>query len=260
MAMLWHLSVQQAISKILKARLDKDVVKQASELLEGFRALLRMHNLRFSTKSTASRKAIWLLLSDALGSLRDAVHAIETKRYRIAATLFRTADETMALAAYFSSGTSKSEKDLHRWYQNMVIKQERVRQWLEASESHEAAMASKKNYRILSRLAHRTYLSIMHGAALAPKSRLALVDFIDNRPITPIKTLAEYCGVLIWLISRFSDELIRTSMASSKAVRRVWIDVLADEALCTIRTKQGQRCQRYATAFGGRCWQHKHST
>jgi hypothetical protein len=228
-------------------------------MLGEFRHILGAYHLQLARRSRSRRTASWLLLTDALGSLRDSTDALRQKRFRAAASLFRAVEETTLLARSVSTHSTQSAEIRRRWFAGELILPREARACLRASGGS-GARTPTKNTRALSQLTHRTYTAILHGCVPAPKGRLAHVDYTGDKPTIPAGTLAMYYSVLSLLIRSFSNAVVESRLADHRSVIAAWRRVIGEDVRCPVRTRAGDRCSRVAATPEGRCWQHRHAT
>lgn len=252
----WHMKPREAEAAKFSFPDQDQFASEASGVLEEFRRLLRRYQSKFPRKSKSRRTAQWLLLTDALGSLREASAALEKRNFRTAASLFRVAEETTVLARCLRVKTERSEEVRRKWFEGKVIPASEARACLRKSGS--ASVRDAGIHRSLSELTHRTFPAVLHGTV--PAKKLAHVEYTDGKAPAPAATLAVYYAVLSLLIRSWSDALIDSRLATNGAVVSAWQRVLGEDIRCPIRTKTGTRCSRIATTPEGRCWQHRHAT
>jgi hypothetical protein len=254
----WYMTTRDGELNKFSFSAQDTFMTEATAVLEEFRRLLGAYNVKFSKRSTARRKASWLLLTDAMGALRDATDALKRARFRSAAILFRAADETTVLARCFRSGSEKSADIRRRWFKGEVILPREARAAIRRRNQSSGSLDAKSHH-ALSQLTHRTYDAIQHGCAPA-KGKLAHVEYSRAERAIPAVTKTVYNVVLAALIRSFSDALVESRLADHKSVMAAWRRVTGEDVRCPVRTRVGTRCSRMAAQPLGRCWQHRFAT
>src|SRR6187551_3281097 len=108
--------------------------REAEKVLTLLKAHYAEKNMYFDRDEETLDKALWLMQTDVLEALVDALKLTEEKRHRIASRLFRDAVETMDISAYFYLAGEKAKKDLENWYKNEVIPHRTFRNFIKGFE------------------------------------------------------------------------------------------------------------------------------
>jgi hypothetical protein len=255
----WYVGVEQPGVDPLGPAEAQEFLRQANDILLRFEKPLRSMDRKFGLRSRSRRKALWLLYTTAHASLRDALDEIQKRRLSAAAALLRTADEAMSLAGYLGNRSVRSTSDLRKWYQDGAVDPSRVDAWTENENKESGSEAEQKARDLLLRLTRPSHGALLPAFAVDPGRRMAYAGFNSRGADISAKVLVDYCVVLAWLIARFGRALARSRITQAKTIHAAWIAVLGEDVQCTIRTKDGYRCRRYAVGHG-RCWQHRYAT
>ena len=244
---VWNRDPQEAYENPYEYDANEQFVREAEGLLVRLYRLLYSDDRRHTSNERTTEKAIWLLQMDALDSLRESLAALERKHHRVAGKLFRTATETMNLAAYFAGAGVEGRNYLERWYNDEFVPHRVYRDFIGRVEGAGAKERANKRYQNLSRFIHRNYGAIMDGYSLGSEDRLvhdgeALLhgnhETVETFLVLP-QTMSAYFAVLASLILTFSDELVRRGMALPEDVEGAWAESLeADSAPRRFTTRE----------------------
>lgn len=170
-SLVWKRDPTEALRDGYQYDIEEQFVREASRLLRGVYGLLHRDRV-FTTVERSREKAIWLLQTDALDSIQDALDANGRKRHRVAYKLTRNVIESLDLAAYFSSGTPTSEAHLSKWFDDGFVENSRYRKHVGQVEGEDAKKELAERYRYFSRFVHRTYRALMLSYSGGPGERL----------------------------------------------------------------------------------------
>jgi hypothetical protein len=214
---IWKRSPQEAFENPYEYEAQEQFYREASNLIKNLYSRLNSEKHRYFRDEKSVKKAIWLLQMDALDSLFDCLDALKTKRHRVAGKLFRDIEETLDLAAFFFSGTERSNKLMEKWFNDEIIPNRGYRNYIEKTKGKEAANAKAKHYSALSKFTHRSHRIIMDGYSLGANERLvhdrvALTYNLSKEPgvetflVVP-NTISAYCAILAMETLLFCEEL-----------------------------------------------------
>ena len=185
----------------------------------------------FTREEVSVKKAGWMLLADALDALRDVGELLDAKRHRVAGRLFRDIIESIDTAAYLRASTPESERDLRKWHKNEVIPHRVSREFMQRHLGPEAAATRRQLYAELSKLTHRTYLSLAQGYIVGSGDRLVYEGIYGSGIIVPPQTISEYYAVLAGLIRIFVSQLADSGLVSDAEIDEAWtLSLEADSA------------------------------
>jgi hypothetical protein len=236
---VWNRDPQEAYENPYEYDANEQFMREAKRLLIRLYRLLYSDDHRYTRDERTTEKAVWLLQMDALDSLRDSLAALEKKHHRVAGKLFRTAIESMDLAAYFAQAGAEGRTHLEQWYDDDFVPHRVYRNFIGRTEGAEAEEQARRHYQNLSRFTHRTYRAIMDGYSLGGEDRLvhdavAMLHGNYEESTTFLvlpHTMSAYFAVLANLILIFSDELARRGMVPAKEVQDAWKESLEVESV-----------------------------
>lgn len=216
---VWNRDPQEAFENPYEYEAQEQFYREATSLVKNLYVRLNSENHRYHRDEVSVKKAVWLLQMEALDSLFDCLHALKTKRHRVAGKLFRDIEETLDLAAFFSSETQKSNGLLEKWFNDEIIPHREYRDYIRKTKGGEIADEKAKHYSRLSKFTHRSYRVIMDGYSLGANERLVhdkvTLKYNPNDEtgaetfmVVP-STISAYCAVLASEILFFCDELHR---------------------------------------------------
>ena len=172
-------------------------------ILDALFPLLDRHVLKHHKDERSLDKALWMLLNDALDTLRDCVALMEQQKHRLVGKMFRHLIEVMDLASYFHASTSDSRADLERWFDDEVIPHRRYRNHLERTHGTEKADQSKRDYSNFSRWTHNSYRTLLNSYSLG-RDDLLVYDSHSPSILTLPSTLSQY----LWALGKFITEYV----------------------------------------------------
>jgi hypothetical protein len=225
---IWGRDPQEAFENPYEYEAQEQFYREASNLIRNLYNLLNSDRHNHFRDERSAKKAVWLLQMDALDSLFDCLAALKTKRHRVAGKLFRDIEETLDLAALFSSQSGHSETLIEKWFDDEIIPNREYRDYIRKTEGNAPASERAEHYAKLSKFTHRTYRVIMDGYALGAGDRLvhdrvALTYGNNKEPSAETSfvlpnTISAYCAALASEILFFCEELQRRGSLASDEV------------------------------------------
>lgn len=225
---VWGRDPQEAFEEPYEYEIQEQFVREAEALLRSFYKLLNSSQFEYLVEDKSEDKAVWLLAMDALDSLRDCLVALERKEHRIAGKLFRDIVESMDLAAYFRSGTSKSVSYLNKWFEDEIVPNREYRDFVKKTHDAETSKHLADYYQNLSRFTHRTYHVILAGYISGKGNRLVhdrTSELYGNKETSSVflvlpQTISSYYAMLASLILEYSTELSELSLLSQQEIQK----------------------------------------
>lgn len=216
---IWNRDPQEASENPYEYEAQEQFYREATNLVKNLYVRLNSENHRYHRDEVSVKKAVWLLQMDALDSLFDCLYALKTKRHRVAGKLFRDIQETLDLAAFFSSETQKSNGLMEKWFNDEIIPHREYREYIRKTKGDEIADEKANLYARLSKFTHRSYRVIMDGYSLGANERLVhdkvALKYNSNDEtgaetfmVVP-NTISAYYAALASEILFFCDELHR---------------------------------------------------
>ena len=236
---VWGRDPQEAFEEPYEYGIQDQFVREARTLFTRLYKLLNSDRHHYSVDDRSREKAVWLLAMDALDSLRECLEALVRKEHRVASKLFRDVTESMDLAGYFHSATSKSKSSLDKWYADEIVPHREYRDYVKRTQSAEAAERLRKHYSSLSRFTHRSYRAILNGYSLGGEDRLVhdrtgelygSQEGATNLLVLP-QTIASYYAVLANLALEYSTELSELGLVSREAIKDTFAASLETETV-----------------------------
>ena len=252
---VWGQDPQEAFEEPYEYGIQEQFAREAMALLAQLYRLLNSEGHRYSTQDRSAKKAIWLLAMDALDSLREALASLQRKEHRIAGKLFRDVVESMDLAAYFHSGTTRSVACLRKWYDDKIVPHREYRDHMRKTHSPEEAERLAKHYSSLSRFTHRSYRAILDGYSVGGADRLIHdrtgelfglpTDQRSSMLVLP-ETIASYFAVLANLILEYSADISELQLVNAEDVRSAFASSLEKEIVARRFTPRRWLVERLA--------------
>jgi len=236
---VWGRDPQEAFEEPYEYGIQDQFVSEARTLFTRLYKLLNSDCHHYSLDDRSREKAIWLLAMDALDSLRECLEALVRREHRVAGKLFRDVTESMDLAAYFHSATSRSKSFLDKWYADEVVPHREYRDYVRRTRGAEAAEGLRKHYSSLSRFTHRSYHAILNGYSLGKGERLVHDRTGElygshgdaaNLLVLP-QTIASYYAILANLALLYSTELSELGLVSREAIQDAFAASLETETI-----------------------------
>lgn len=236
---VWGRDPQEAFEQPYEYGIQDQFAREARTLFTCLYKLLNSDRHRYSVEASSREKAVWLLVMDALDSLRDCLEALTRKEHRVASMLFRNVVESMDLAAYFHSATDKSKVSLDKWYADEIVAHSEYRDYVKKTQSAEAAEQLAKHYSSLSRFTHRSYRAILAGYSRGGEDRLVhdrtgeLYSTNEGaaRLLVLPQTIASYYALLANLALEYATELSELGLANRGEIRDAFATSLESEAI-----------------------------
>lgn len=238
---VWNRDPQEAFENPYEYEAQKQFYREATSLVKNLYVRLNSENHRYHRDEVSVKKAVWLLQMDALDSIFDCLDALKTKRHRVAGKLFRDIEETLDLAAFFSSETQKSNGFMKKWFNDEIIPHKEYRAYIRKTKGDEVANEKAKHYSRLSKFTHRSYRIIMDGYSLGANERLVhdkvTLTYNPNDEtgaetfmVVP-STISAYCAALASEILFFCEELHRRGSLSREEVTSAIDSSLEEESV-----------------------------
>lgn len=223
---VWGRSPQEAYENPYEYGIQKQFVREAHALLGRLNDKLQKYSMKFHKDDYSEKKAIWMLQLDALTSLQDSLDALQSKKHRVAAKLFRDVIETLDLAAYFYSSTKDSKKNLKKWYHDTVIPHRVYRDYIRKTKGVKIAEKRKNLYSSLSRFTHRTYRALLDGYGLGKNDMLWHDRYKNTEFLVLPQTIAAYYALLSHLIIEFLEEVFTRKLLNENEIKNIIRDSL----------------------------------
>lgn len=219
---VWGRHPEEASRNPYEYEAQEQFAREARTVLDGYLELLLEGSNRYRSDDNSSSKACWMLLLDALDSLRDCLSCLIDKRHRIAGRLFRDSMETIDLARYFASSSPGVDAHLEQWFRNEVIPHRIPREAIKRNNGSEAAKAASLRYSQLSKYTHRTYRALLKSYILGRGDTIVYDGAHDSDLLVLPQTIAGYYAVLADQILEFRDAALATGIVSELRTREIW--------------------------------------
>jgi len=229
-SIVWDRDPREAYKNPYEYEAQNQFVREAEKILDKLFSELLKYSMKFKRDDNSIKKAIWMLQIDAVDSLRDCLILIKQKNHRIAGRLFRDVMETLDLAAFFSSNTTKSNEELQKWYNDEVVPHGEYRNFIKKTEGEEKFKNVRAYHRMLSKITHRTYRTLAYGYVLGRDDFLAYEGNSKNILVPP-ETIAMYYTLLADFILITSNEIEKRGLVQKSIVKNIWRDSLEIETV-----------------------------
>lgn len=222
-SIVWGRNPQEAFQNPYEHEVNKDFSIEAHTLLESFLKHLMKKNRVFTKQDTSLTKAEWMLLTDSVDGLMEALELLDNKRHRVSARIFRDVIENLDLVSFFRSNTDKSKQYLAKWFEGEFIPHKIYRDFLRETMGEEARKNSADYYRVLSKYTHRTYKALCDSYIVGTDKKIAYdtytIDSLsDPRILVLSQTTSAYYAVIADLTLRLSQSLIQSELMSNKII------------------------------------------
>jgi len=195
--------------------------KEAKDFLgKLYPVFVEKYNLKFHKNDRSVEKAIYILQTDALDTLKECIDMIVNKKHRIVGKMFRDILEALDLAALFY-GEGAGGKHLSDWYDGNVILHCKYRDFLKKNSAD--SQARNVFYKSLSEWTHHNYRPLLNSYTLGVGDMIVFDGYSDLL-ITP-QTLSEYEWMLAQLILMFIKEVSRCGLIDKKEVCNIFREV-----------------------------------
>lgn len=230
-SLIWGRDPREAYKNPYEYEAQKQFVREAKKILEGIFSELLKYSMKFKRDDISIKKAIWMLQTDAIDSLRDCLRLIKQKRHRVAGRLFRDVMETLDLGAFFSSDIAESNKELQNWYNDEIIPHRKYRDFIKKTEGVEKAENIKQQYGMLSKITHRTYRTLAYSYLLGRDEFLAYDGNAKTNILVLPQTIAMYYALLANYILITSDEIKNRGLVEKNVIENIWRNSLEKKTI-----------------------------
>ena len=191
---VWNREFEEAYSNSYEYGAQEQFVREAKKILSRLCKVVGKYNMQFSCDEHSLQKATWMLHNDTINALREALSLLEKKKHELVGRMFRDVWESCQLVEYFLSGSSQSQSDLKKWFDNEVISHKTIRERLEKSGRKSEAEEKRQRQRELSKFTHRTYRSLLKGYSRGGDNKMVYDGFTKYSVAT--HTLSAYYAIL----------------------------------------------------------------
>lgn len=230
-SIVWGRNPQEAFRNPYEHEVNMDFSVEARTLLESFLKDLMKKNLVFTKQDTSLAKAEWMLLTDSVDGLIEALELLDNKRHRVSARIFRDVLENLDLVSLFRSDTDKSKQYRMRWFEGEFISHSTSRAFLKETMGEEARKNSADYYKVLSQFTHRTYNALCDSYVIGKGEKIAYdthtIDSLSNPRILVLpQTTSAYYTVIADLTIVLSKSLIQSELISNEIISQYWNKIL----------------------------------
>jgi len=225
---VWTRDPDEAYENPYEYDAQDQFVREAKAVLDGLRVKLNEYDMTYKLTDVSIEKAIWLLHTDTLCSLGDGLGALEQKKHRPAARVFRDVVETMDLAVYFSSESNKSNRALTKWYSNEIVPHSEYRDYIKSVEGVDVAKGLAREYKSLSKFTHRSYRAITASCGLGGGDLIWHENHSNFDIPMLVQPIAAYCAVLAGFVLKFCSEVASRGLLEQADVEKLIRDCMED--------------------------------
>jgi len=145
----------------------------------------------------------------------------------------------MDLAAFFNTGTCKSNLYLKKWYDDEIVQNSIYRNYVRKTIRDDASKQIAKYYQYLSKFTHRSYRAICNGYILG-RDDVIVHDgitelFSENqeskRFLVLPQTISSYYAVLASLIEIYANQLPNLKLTDKNQIQEVFKTSLEIETI-----------------------------
>ncbi|MFA7327941.1 MAG: hypothetical protein WC081_00325 [Candidatus Ratteibacteria bacterium] len=214
---VWKRDPEEAFRNPYEYDAQNQFFREAKGVLEELRIILDRNAMKFHRDDQSLKKAVWLLHTDAMCALLDAVEALEAKKHRPAIRVCRDVRETIDIAKYFSAKTQESTADLARWYQNEVVLHKKYRTHVEKTRGRATAQQELEYHRSLSKFVHRTYRAIAASCGVGRGDLLWHDSHSRTLPMLP-HPVSAYCPIVASFILELCSEIAARGLTTKREI------------------------------------------
>ncbi|MEM8676835.1 MAG: hypothetical protein AAGF83_23730 [Cyanobacteria bacterium P01_G01_bin.67] len=230
-SIVWNRHPEEAYKNPYEYEAQKQFVRECRRVLQELKELINSNVVTYGRDERSLNKALWMLRTDTIDSLTEALELIAEKRHRAASGLFRCALDTVDLAYYFASEHKDVNKHLSQWYTNKSPSHGEVRKWLDFFEGEAQAKNRREFYNELSKFTHRSYRDLLKSYSLSKDDLLVHDEWkSDKSSILPHIITACYC-VFADLIKLFVQQLVTNEVLSQQEEEKIWQKTLEKETV-----------------------------
>jgi hypothetical protein len=228
---VWGRSPQEAFKNPYEWGANAQFALESKSLLDRFFETLMKKNMSFKKTDTSLKMAEWMLLTDSVDALIEAILNLDSKKHRISARLFRDVIENIDLLTFFRSETTKSKNKLTKWFNGEFISHSISREHLLKTDGEEARAERAKYYRELSSFTHRTYGALCDSYSLGRGEMLVHDTITESRIMVLPCTLSSYYAVIADLIIQLSKLLSLSGFITETELGDCWMAVFQEESV-----------------------------
>lgn len=225
-SIVWERDPQEAYKNPYEYEAQKQFVREAKKMLNKLFKELMKYSRKFKREDTSIKKAIWMLQTDAVDSLRYCLLLLKQKNHCVAGRLMRDVIETLDLAAFFHSNTNNSNRKLQKWYEDKIIPHSVYRDFIKRTKGNDEAEKLKESYIMLSKIAHRTYRTLAYGYILGRGNFLVYEGTYKKGLLEPPETIAMYYALLANLIIITLIAINNCGLVLNFTIKKIWKDSL----------------------------------
>lgn len=227
-SIVWNRQPEEAYKNPYEYAAQEQFVREADKLLESLFVSYSRLNLTFPAADKSLRKAIWMLQIDSLDAIRDCLSSLTLRQHRMAGRLFRDVVETLDLAAYLHSNSTKAQKQLPKWFQDEIIEHRNYREYIATNLGQKAADQRRDFYRQLSKFTHRTYRALLKSYSLGASDLIVY----NSQPADALpQTIAAFYAIAAGLIKEFCEEASARGILTQEEVARAVKESLEEQTI-----------------------------
>jgi hypothetical protein len=228
---VWGRSPQEAFKNPYEWGANEQFALESKSLLDKFFEILMKKNMCFEKSNTSLEKAEWMLLTDSVDALIEALINLDSKKHRITARLFRDVIENIDLLTFFRSETTKSKNKLAKWFNGEFISHSISREHLLKTDGESAREERAKYYKALSSFTHRTYGALCDSYSLGRGDMLVHDTITESRLMVLPCTLSSYYAVIADLIIQLSKSLSLSGFITEAELGDCWMTVFKEKSV-----------------------------
>ena len=228
---VWGRSPQEAFNNPYEHEANEQFALESKKVLEKFFEILMKKNMCFEKSNTSLEKAEWMLLTDSVDALIEAIVNLDGKKHRITARLFRDVVENIDLLEFFRGNTEKSRERLAKWFGGGFIPHRESREYLLETDGEKARKQRAKYYQELSSFTHRTYGALCDSYSLGQGEMFVYDTLHESRMLVLPNTTSAYYAVIGDLIIQVSKSFSLSNFITKNELNGCWEAVLKDKSV-----------------------------
>jgi hypothetical protein len=188
-------------------------------------------NMKFRTNDVTLQKAEWMILTDCVDAVLEALDLLNRKKHRVAARIFRDVIENIDLLTFFKSGTESSKEYLTKWFGGEFIPHRIAREYIKEVEGESARKRRAKYYQELSAFTHRTYSALKDSYSLGKDDKMVYDRKHESGLLVLPHTISAYYAAIGDIIIQLSESMAKSEVCTKTQVDAIWHKVLSSESV-----------------------------
>lgn len=228
---VWGRSPQEAFNNPYEYEANEQFSSEAFIIVNKFLNLLMEENMKFNINNVTLQKAEWMILTDSVDAVLEALYLLKRKKHRVAARIFRDVIENIDLLTFFKSGTDSSKEYLIKWFDGEFIPHRISRKHIKEIEGESARKRRAKYYQELSAFTHRTYSALKDSYFLGRGDKMVYDRKHESGSLVLPHTISAYYAVIGDIIIQLSKIMAKSEICTKSQIDEIWYKVLLSESV-----------------------------